>query len=70
MSLRFSDFYCSKFTKSWAELNYIPDFSASFPAAVVPFQRSFSVARPIRARIREMIQKRITIVGSAQPFFS
>ena len=33
-------------------------------------QRTFSVARPIIARISEMIQKRITIVGSAQPFFS
>ncbi len=33
-------------------------------------QRTFSVARPIIARISEMIQNRITIVGSAQPFFS
>ena len=33
-------------------------------------QRTFSVARPIIARISEMIQKRITICGSAQPFFS
>ncbi len=32
--------------------------------------RIFSVARPTRARIIETIQKRITIVGSAQPFFS
>ena len=32
--------------------------------------RTFSVARPIIARISEMIQKRITIWGSAQPFFS
>ena len=31
---------------------------------------TFSVARPIIARISEMIQKRITICGSAQPFFS
>ena len=33
-------------------------------------QRTFSVASPIIARISEMIQKRITMVGSAQPFFS
>lgn len=33
-------------------------------------QRSLRVERPIRARISEMIQKRITICGSAQPFFS
>lgn len=35
-----------------------------------PDQRTFSVARPIMARISEMIQKRITMVDSAQPFFS
>ena len=34
------------------------------------FYRTFSVASPIIARISEMIQKRITMVGSAQPFFS
>ena len=34
------------------------------------FYRTFSVARPIIARMSEMIQKRITICGSAQPFFS
>jgi hypothetical protein len=33
-------------------------------------QRSFSVASPISARISEMIQKRMTICGSAQPCFS
>ena len=33
-------------------------------------QRTLSVARPIMARISEMIQKRITMVDSAQPFFS
>jgi hypothetical protein len=33
-------------------------------------QRTFSVANPIIARIRLMIQNRITICGSAQPFFS
>ena len=32
--------------------------------------RIFSVARPTSARIMEMIQNRITMVGSAQPFFS
>ena len=32
--------------------------------------RTLRVARPIRARISEMIQKRITICGSAQPSFS
>ena len=32
--------------------------------------RIFNVARPTRARIIEMIQKRMTMVGSAQPFFS
>ncbi len=32
--------------------------------------RIFNVARPTSARIIEMIQKRITMVGSAQPFFS
>ncbi len=32
--------------------------------------RTFSVARPIIARMSEMIQNRITICGSAQPFFS
>ncbi len=31
---------------------------------------SFKVARPARARIEAMIQKRMTMVGSAQPFFS
>src|SRR3546814_11635762 len=31
---------------------------------------SLRVARPARARIEAMIQKRITMVGSAQPFFS
>jgi len=31
---------------------------------------SLSVASPISARISEMIQNRITICGSAQPFFS
>ena len=35
-----------------------------------PPQRIFSVASPISARISEMIQKRITICGSCQPFFS
>lgn len=33
-------------------------------------QRTLSVASPIIARISEIIQNRITIVGSAQPFFS
>ena len=32
--------------------------------------RIFNVASPTSARIIEMIQKRITMVGSAQPFFS
>ena len=32
--------------------------------------RNFSVASPIIARISAMIQKRMTICGSAQPFFS
>ena len=32
--------------------------------------RIFKVARPTSARIIEMIQKRMTMVGSAQPFFS
>ena len=32
--------------------------------------RIFRVASPTSARIIEMIQKRITMVGSAQPFFS
>ena len=32
--------------------------------------RIFNVARPTSARIIEMIQKRMTMVGSAQPFFS
>jgi len=32
--------------------------------------RTFSVARPIIARINEMIQKRMTMVGSDQPSFS
>ena len=31
---------------------------------------TFSVASPIMARISEMIQKRMTICGSAHPFFS
>lgn len=35
-----------------------------------PPQRTLSVASPIIARISEMIQNRITMVGSAQPFFS
>ena len=32
--------------------------------------RNFSVARPAIARIQEMIQNRMTIVGSSQPFCS
>jgi hypothetical protein len=32
--------------------------------------RIFNVARPTSARIIEMIQNRMTMVGSAQPFFS
>ena len=32
--------------------------------------RSFSVARPHRPRIMEMIQNRMTMVGSVHPFFS
>jgi hypothetical protein len=32
--------------------------------------RSFNVARPAIARIQAIIQKRITMVGSAQPFCS
>ncbi len=32
--------------------------------------RIFSVLRPTRARIMAMIQKRMTMVASAQPFFS
>ena len=32
--------------------------------------RTFNVARPIIARIRAMIQNRMTICGSDQPFFS
>ena len=32
--------------------------------------RIFRVASPASARIMEMIQKRMTMVGSAQPFFS
>ena len=35
-----------------------------------PAHRIFNVARPTSAKIIEMIQKRITMVGSAQPFFS
>ncbi len=31
---------------------------------------SFRLERPIRARTEAMIQKRMTMVGSAQPFFS
>ena len=31
---------------------------------------SFKVLRPIRARMTAMIQKRMTMVGSAHPFFS
>ena len=33
-------------------------------------QRNFSVAKPIKASTSEMIQKRMTMVDSAQPFFS
>jgi hypothetical protein len=33
-------------------------------------QRIFNVARPHRARIMDTIQKRMTMVGSAHPFFS
>lgn len=32
--------------------------------------RNFSVERPTRARMLAIIQKRTTMVGSAQPFFS
>ena len=32
--------------------------------------RNFNVLSPISAKIIAMIQNRITIVGSAQPFFS
>jgi len=46
----------------------------AFPNPVKPAgltdHRTFSVARPIKARISEMIQNRMTICGSAQPFFS
>ncbi len=35
-----------------------------------PAYRSFRVERPISARTEAMIQKRMTIVGSAQPSFS
>ena len=35
-----------------------------------PGHRIFNVASPTRARIMETIQKRITMVGSDQPFFS
>ncbi len=44
-----------------------PTWAGPNPAAR---QRTFSVASPISARISEMIQNRITICGSAQPFFS
>lgn len=39
-------------------------------AASSGLYRTFRVARPMTARISEMIQNRITICGSAQPFFS
>ncbi len=35
-----------------------------------PIYLNFSVDSPISARMTAMIQKRITIVGSDQPFFS
>ena len=35
-----------------------------------PDHRSFKVASPASARIAAMIQKRMTMVGSAHPFFS
>jgi len=37
---------------------------------IAPPYRSFNVASPISARIEAMIQNRMTIVDSAQPFFS
>ena len=40
------------------------------PLSWAGHQRTFSVASPIIARINAMTQKRITICGSDQPFFS
>ena len=37
---------------------------------ISPPHLTFSVANPIIARVQLMIQNRITICGSAQPFFS
>ncbi len=47
-----------------------PDIPRGRDAPGAATQRSFSVASPISASTRLMIQNRITICGSAQPFFS
>ena len=59
------------------ESGWIEEISLALPAlltiqspGLAAAQRIFSVASPIRARISEMIQKRMTICGSAQPRFS
>ena len=44
--------------------------SRAIPPTIIAHHRSFSVASPAIARIEAMIQKRMTMVGSCQPFFS
>ena len=49
-----------------------PDHGKALPGENVggKHHRIFSVPSPIRARITAMIQKRMTMVASCQPFFS
>ena len=42
----------------------------AIPKMSIGRHRSFNVANPAIARIEAMIQKRMTIVGSSQPFCS
>jgi hypothetical protein len=58
--------------KSGAHLRMTPGLGGDIPSATTAtlYHRSFSVERPASASITEMIQNRITICGSVQPFCS
>ena len=44
--------------------------NCAIPRDSIAHHRSFNVANPAIARIEAMIQKRMTMVGSSQPFCS